>query len=250
MSPDPGLRASAAAWLDMLHQLAAWDQQLAWAIREWTDGWPVVAVHVVASLSHLGDRWVLAAIAVPALAITACRGRTAHAALAGLLLGGQGLVVWLLKALFDRARPPLGVIDPAWVVVRGASMPSGHAAAVVVAVGLLAWLALNAGPARWQQHRRAIIGAALLLALAVGASRVLLGAHFATDVLAGWAFGSAWLAASLALLRRCPARPDASASDAIPPPSWPRPVAGDGQRQTGDAAAAASPLEPGAPAGR
>jgi undecaprenyl-diphosphatase len=92
-----------------------------------------------------------------------------------------------LKALFDRARPDL---VPHVARVVSASFPSAHAM-----LSAVVYLTLGALVAQVQVRRRVkgfVIACAVLLALAVGASRVYLGVHYPTDVLAGWAIGAAW----------------------------------------------------------
>jgi undecaprenyl-diphosphatase len=74
------------------------------------------------------------------------------------------------------------------VEVHYQSFPSGHSAnAMIVYVGL-ALLAFD--DARW---RRWAVGAALALAFGVGISRPMLGVHWPSDVVGGWAFGAFWL---------------------------------------------------------
>jgi undecaprenyl-diphosphatase len=89
--------------------------------------------------------------------------------------------IWLLKNAYGRERPPLALVDTA-----SASFPSGHAiGGAVLAVGLVIAF-VPAGPAR-----RNLEIAAAAFALFMSASRVYLGAHFLTDVVAGVAFGAA-----------------------------------------------------------
>lgn len=103
--------------------------------------------------------------------------------------------VALVKALVSRPRPPAA---DALSVASGFSFPSGHAATSAALYVTLAFLAARAcrGPAR-----ATIVLAGTLLVLAVGASRVYLGVHYPTDVVAGWLTGGAvalasWLAVS------------------------------------------------------
>lgn len=92
-----------------------------------------------------------------------------------------------LKSLFDRARPDL---VPHVAKVVTASFPSAHAM-----LSAVVYLTLGALVAQLQVRRRVkgfVIASAVLLALLVGTSRVYLGVHYPTDVLAGWAIGAAW----------------------------------------------------------
>lgn len=92
-----------------------------------------------------------------------------------------------LKALFDRARPDL---VPQMARVVTASFPSAHAM-----LSAVVYLTLGALVSQVQVRRRVkgyVIACSVLLALLVGTSRVYLGVHYPTDVLAGWAIGAAW----------------------------------------------------------
>ena len=93
-----------------------------------------------------------------------------------------------------RARPDL---EPHLVVVKTSSFPSGHATSSMIFYLALA-LVLTAGT-RW--HRIAAAGA-VLLSLLIGASRVMLGVHWPSDVIGGWAFGMLWIMLTLRLARR------------------------------------------------
>ena len=93
-----------------------------------------------------------------------------------------------------RARPDL---EPHLVVVKTSSFPSGHATSSMIFYLALA-LVLTAGT-RW--HRLAAAGA-VLLSLLIGASRVMLGVHWPSDVIGGWAFGMLWVMLTLRLARR------------------------------------------------
>lgn len=107
-------------------------------------------------------------------------------------IAGNALLNITLKAIFARARP---LHDPAIELVRGFSFPSGHSSGAVVAYGMLAYVLIRClSPAHAARFRLLLVLAATALAFTIGCSRIFIQAHFATDVLAGFASGSAWLA--------------------------------------------------------
>ncbi|GAB3383217.1 phosphatase PAP2 family protein [Lysobacter fragariae] len=128
----------------------------------------------------------------------AVRRRWREAAFVLLALGGS---VWLnieLRHLFARPRPEL------WASLAyrdGFGFPSGHAMATMTltwVLGLLAWRT------RWRWVLVATMAAFTLL---VGMSRLYLGVHYPSDVIAGWAAGAAWAVASFLLVFRDGALP-------------------------------------------
>jgi membrane-associated phospholipid phosphatase len=99
-----------------------------------------------------------------------------------LAMGGGLALNELLKAWFHRSRPTTALIYQ-----YGLSFPSGHAMMSMAYYGCLAWLAVQHG-GRW-------VWAILLVswAILIGCSRMYLHVHYPTDVVAGFAGGTAWL---------------------------------------------------------
>ncbi|HVS13082.1 MAG TPA: phosphatase PAP2 family protein [Thermoanaerobaculia bacterium] len=125
---------------------------------------------------------------------------------AGLILvsifGGM-LLASGLKGCFDRPRPDL---VPHVTPVHTSSFPSSHA--MVSTIAYLSLAALLARRRRGRALRRYLFGVAALLILAVGVSRVYLGVHWPTDVLAGWVVGAAWTIACWTIALRLLPRHD------------------------------------------
>lgn len=126
--------------------------------------------------------------------------------------GGQGLNL-VLKQSFARERPDATLH---LVEVRSPSFPSGHSMAA--SIFYLTSGALLARTAPRRREKAYLFGCALLLTAGVGFSRVYLGVHYPTDVLAGWCAGAAWailcLAGADALARRGALRPEPEAQPA------------------------------------
>lgn len=120
-----------------------------------------------------------------------------HLLTAALVFGGTvsgSLTVGLAKHLVGRQRPAL--VDHL-VEVGSASFPSGHAAnsaIIYLTIALILMQIVAARRARWF-----LFAATVLLVTAIGASRVYLGVHWPSDVLAGWSFGALWALAWWAL---------------------------------------------------
>lgn len=177
------------------------DEALSLSIGQHVD---IGTLQVFAVLTHLGDAALLTVLALVVALLLWRRGRGALALAWLLALGGNALLIPLLKRIFERVRP---VHDHGLVSEMGFSFPSGHTAGATVAYGMLAYLAVRVLPDRW--HVPAVL-ASTALAFTVGSSRVFLQVHFASDVLAGFAWGSAWLAVcmlSVELSRRYRLRP-------------------------------------------
>jgi membrane-associated phospholipid phosphatase len=116
------------------------------------------------------------------------RGRRADAVFLVGAMGGGVLLFRGIKIWLDRPRPPAA----AQVVAEtNESLPSGHATMSMVVVGSLVVLAWAGRSVR---GRLLMVAAAALWIGAVGATRVYLGVHWFSDVLAGWLVGAAWLA--------------------------------------------------------
>ena len=105
-------------------------------------------------------------------------------------VSGIQLLTAVTKSGYDRPRPDEG---SAIALPASSSFPSGHASGAVATAGIVAVLAAE----RWPRRQRLAWGAAAVVAVAIGASRVVLNVHYATDVVAGWCLGAAWLAALL-----------------------------------------------------
>jgi membrane-associated phospholipid phosphatase len=143
---------------------------------------------LLTAVTRLGGTQVLLAVTLGAAAGLMFRRRFAHAALMGAALaGGQGLN-WALKAAFERPRPSFS--EPL-ATAAGFSFPSGHAMVALTVYGALAFVI--ATDARSRRARAVVLGSALVLVLAIGFSRVYLGVHYASDVLAAYSAGLAWL---------------------------------------------------------
>ncbi|HEY0149612.1 MAG TPA: phosphatase PAP2 family protein [Allosphingosinicella sp.] len=141
------------------------------------------------ALTRLGDWWAFVGIGGGAAAWLAWRGRRHDALLLLALLLSERLLISGLKILFGRARPdPAGQLDFVYTL----SFPSGHAAnGMTLGLGLALLLA-------GERNRTAALTLGLLFAFLVGATRPLLGVHWPSDVVGGWALGALW---TLLLLR-------------------------------------------------
>jgi undecaprenyl-diphosphatase len=150
----------------------------------------------------LGGFTTLTLIAVMAFAILMLLGRRTQALVFGAAVIFAQVASEGVKRLVDRPRPDL---VPQHDLVYSASFPSGHAMmAPVVYLTLAAIVA--AGNGRQAIKALLLIGAALLVVV-IGVSRVYLGVHWPSDVLAGWTLGTAIaLAASFALYKTAPRR--------------------------------------------
>jgi undecaprenyl-diphosphatase len=142
---------------------------------------------VMKDITSLGSSAVLTLITVVVLGYMLIERKYQAAAFLLMAMIGGTLLSTLMKMGFDRPRPDLVAHG---AQVYSASFPSGHAL-----MSAVAYLTLGALLARLQKRQRLklyFLGVAVLLTLMVGVSRVYLGVHWPTDVLAGWCIGAAW----------------------------------------------------------
>jgi undecaprenyl-diphosphatase len=163
----------------------AFDRAIIVGLRHW--GGPSWLPKVAGDITALGGGVVLTLVVtiVAGFLLMQRLWLTALATAMASLTGGW--VVDLIKGQVLRARPDL---VPHLVDAGGYSFPSGHATSSAVAYLTLAALAGQVTPDR--AARRYLLVVAVLLVGAIGCSRVYLGVHWPSDVIAGWSFGTLW----------------------------------------------------------
>jgi undecaprenyl-diphosphatase len=135
----------------------------------------------------LGGVGVLTFITLAVAGFLTLQGKGRAAVFVVIAVAGGIALSFALKSGFDRPRPDL---VPHGSIVYTASFPSGHSM-----MSAVVYLTLGTLLARFQTRRRLkiyVIALAVLMTLVVGVSRVYLGVHWPTDVLAGWAAGATW----------------------------------------------------------
>jgi undecaprenyl-diphosphatase len=159
----------------------------------------------VRGLTFFGS--VIAGVAISGTAVVAFRNRPriAHQVIAGAL-GGISAEL-LIKRFFRRERPTLLAHLER---VKSTSFPSGHSMAAASLYLTLAFVGSRSR--RLRPHRAAVIAGASTFASTIGATRVFLGVHWPTDVLAGLALGTAWACATEAVF-------DLTAAAELTPPN-------------------------------
>jgi len=163
----------------------------AWVIAHRT-GW---LTSVLSVLTWLGSTaFIVPAGLAAGLSFLIWRRTWQPLVLLGAAIAGAIGLYDIVKYLVGRPRPPAAT----WIGhYSGAAFPSGHATQSVACYAMLAIVLGSGLPFR----RRAVLcSAAALVVLIVGASRIYLGAHWLTDVLAGYALGACWMAIVLVVL--------------------------------------------------
>ena len=142
-----------------------------------------------AAISALGAGRVLTLLTVIGVVIMIRQGNRLVASVWGLAQAGGGLLNFLLKETFERARPESA--DAAFGVT-GWSFPSGHAMGTFVFCGVAGYLLARA--TRSWSVAAATVAVAAAWSMAMAFSRLYLGVHYASDVVAGLVAGAAWVA--------------------------------------------------------
>ena len=160
-------------------------------------GFAELADEVFEQETHGFDTAVLTLLTIAAALYRFARDDRATGLIILAAIGSGALLGNLLKLGFDRPRPD---IVEHLTHAASSSFPSGHAT-----LSAVTYLTLGALMARGQPGARLkalVLGGAILLTILVGFSRVYLGVHWPTDVLAGWCLGAAWAALWWLVLRR------------------------------------------------
>lgn len=110
-------------------------------------------------------------------------------------IAGSAITVFFIKHIFFRARPVLEAIYPE----TGSSFPSGHATMAMAFYGFLFYTILKA---KWHPLKKIFLVASPLLIILIGLSRLYLGVHYLSDVLAGYAIGFIWILISFAFSKK------------------------------------------------
>ena len=161
------------------HRAAAWLNSLV--------AGHATVISVIKAVTWLGSSGVLWTLTGTAAVVLAIRRR--WRLVIYLLVAGAGELTLdpVLKALVGRLRP---VVAHPIAYGNGDSFPSGHALGSFVCYGALFLVFLPATRGTW---RRVFIVVICTLIAAIGISRLLLGVHYLSDVLGGWALGVTWL---------------------------------------------------------
>ena len=167
--------------------LARYDLSAArWGAEHATSG----STRFLKDVSLFGGTPVIIAVAVITAVVEYVRTR--KAAIFGFMtvvVAGESIVTWATKTIVARPRPNIHRLTG----FSGASFPSGHAAAAAATFAAVAFLL---GRGRSPRAKAFLAAAAAAIAVGVATTRVLLGVHWLTDVLAGLAVGWAWFAIS------------------------------------------------------
>lgn len=142
-------------------------------------------------ITSLGSPVIITLVTLVTAAYLAVAGKKRQGLLVAISIGLGSAVEKLMKLGFDRARPE---VVPHFVTVHSLSFPSGHAT-----LSAMTYLTIGALLARSQRNWRVrtfVLAVSMMTTLLIGFSRVYLGVHWPTDVLAGWTVGAAWALAT------------------------------------------------------
>lgn len=137
-------------------------------------------------VTSLGSFVFLGFVSVTGVCYLLIAGKPRHAVLVAAAVAGGEAISTLLKTAFDRPRPD--IVHTTRVFTS--SFPSGHAMLSAVTFLTLGALLAKANPD--PRVKGYFVSLAVFLTVMVGLSRVYLGVHYPSDVLAGWCVGSAW----------------------------------------------------------
>ena len=169
------------------------------------------ALSPLARITELGSTWAVIVVGALVLVLGWLSGRPRDGAAGALTIAIGSLIVEATKRLTQRMRPDF--LDPVIQAV-GYSFPSGHTTNATVAYGVLGVLVARLP---WPTAIRVAIDVVLgAIVFGVGLSRVWLGVHYPTDVLAGWLLGGAIVLTYAALTLPAPPEPGEGAADADP----------------------------------
>ena len=148
---------------------------------EWLD---IAALEVTA----LGDILVVLTITAVAGALLFLLGQRAYAGLIAVAVGGAWIINPMLKSVFDRPRPQLFEWRAHYAGLS--SFPSGHATMSMVLFVVLAYVIHRLAERRWMEIVAMVLAGTYVLL--IGVSRLYLGVHYPSDVLAGYVVGFSW----------------------------------------------------------
>lgn len=177
--------------IDLIIAIDLWFENLMLAART-----PAL-LQLFNAITPLGDAVFVVLVALIAGAYFAFSTKPLRPYLAGLTVSLAGAIASAsaLKLLVARARPS-GLIPS--IVESSYSFPSRHAVAAVALYGFIAFFLARQYP----EHARKIAATATILILSIGFSRLYLGVHFPSDVIAGFALGGIWLCIGIWMVRK------------------------------------------------
>jgi undecaprenyl-diphosphatase len=202
------------------------DSAILLALRSAADPADPIGPHwlegMMRDITSLGGTAVLTLVTLVAVGYLVIERKRHAALLLAIAVGGGTLLSSILKLGFDRPRPDLvsRLVD-----VQTLSFPSGHAM-----LSAVTYLTIGVLLARTSERRRVksyILAVCITLTLMIGLTRVYLGVHWPTDVLAGWSVGAAWavLCWQVALYMQKRGQVEASATESVGEPNQSAPNA-------------------------
>jgi len=149
-------------------------------------------------ISVIGDTMAYFLL-VPVVALFLYLRRRRFESLTLVLAMTGNVIQWGLKLLVARPRPSAELVKVLQDGNHTLSFPSGHTLAAIIFYGLLAYFAVTLP--RFP-HKKLVIWTCVIMTILMGISRIYLGAHWLSDVLAGYVLGGIWLVGVIALYNK------------------------------------------------
>lgn len=180
------------AWETLFRKtMDVFDNVFIWLVRYFASA---TVDRIMIFMTNLGYGYIYGIIVFTVFIILAFYRRWREITGLAISITGGAVLNLLLKHLFERTRPDLFRV----VEATGYSFPSGHAMVSLCFYGMLAFLTVR--NIKSLPQRLVIISLTVLLVVAIGISRIYLGVHYPTDVVAGYTAGAMWLFFCISLL--------------------------------------------------